>query len=82
MVCILLIHKKRKRYQGIVNAALNTSVFSFSSNSIFINLDERKTLVVVIRTFVNGFCDRLIQYLAMIITTTLVVVSTYPKHNF
>ena len=42
----------------------------------------RKTLVVVIRTFMNGFCDRLIQYLAMIITKTLVVVSTYPKHNF
>ena len=38
VVCILLIHKK-KRYQGIVNAALNASVFSFSSNSIFINLD-------------------------------------------
>ena len=29
VVCILLIHKKRKRYEGIVNAALNTSVFHF-----------------------------------------------------
>ena len=39
VVYILLIYKKRKRYRGIANAALNTSVFSFFSNLIVINLD-------------------------------------------
>ena len=38
VVCVPLINKKRKRYQGIANVS-NTSVFSFSLNLCFTSLD-------------------------------------------